>query len=84
MRRVYALLGLVRRYGAARVTAVCTVALAADLLDVRRLQRMLELGTVAPPPPSGRVLPPARYLRPATQYALPFRATPPSEGEESS
>lgn len=85
MRRVYALLGLVRRYGAARVTEVCTVALAADLLDVGRLQRMLELGTAAPPAPTGRVLPPARYLRPATQYALPFRApTPPSEGEESS
>jgi hypothetical protein len=85
MRRVYALLGLVRRYGAARATEVCTVALAADLLDVRRLQRMLELGTVAPPVPTGRVLPPARYLRPATQYALPFRApTPPAEGEETS
>ena len=34
MRRVYALLGLVRRYGAARVTEACTVALAADMLDV--------------------------------------------------
>src|SRR5436190_6093608 len=85
MRRVYALLGLARRYGATRVTEACTVALAADLPDVRRLQRMLELGAAAPPAPPGRVLPPARYLRPATQYALPFRApTPPSEGEESS
>ena len=33
MRRVYALLGLVRRYGAARVTEVCTLALDADMLD---------------------------------------------------
>jgi Mu transposase, C-terminal domain len=84
MRRVYALLGLVRRYGAARVTETCTVALAADMLDVRRLQRMLEHGPVAPPAPRRRVLPPARYLRPATQYALPLGpATPFSKGEES-
>ena len=41
MRRVYALLGLVRRYGAARVIDVCTLALAADMLDVHRLKRML-------------------------------------------
>src|SRR5262249_21595097 len=46
MRRAYALLGLVRRYGAARVTEACTVALAADMLDVRRLQRMLEHGAI--------------------------------------
>jgi hypothetical protein len=82
MRRVYALLGLVRRYGAPRVTAVCTVALAADMLDVHRLTRMLEQGVVAPPAPSpARVIPIARYLRPASQYKLPLHAA--SEGEES-
>ena len=37
MRRVYALLGLVRRYGAPRVTEVCTIALDADMLDIHRL-----------------------------------------------
>jgi hypothetical protein len=86
MRRVYALLGLVRRYGAPRVTEVCTAALAADLLDVRRLQRMLELASTTTPAstPSARVIPLARYLRPATQYALPLRpAAPSSEGGES-
>jgi len=85
MRRVYALLGLVRRYGAARVTEGCTVALAADMLDVRRLQRMLELGLAVPPAaPPARVLPRARYLRPARQYALPLCAAgPSSEGGES-
>jgi transposase len=84
MRRVYALLGLVRRYGAARVTDVCTVALAADMLDVHRLKRMLEQGVVAPPAtPPARVIPLARYLRPATQYALPLRPATSSEGEES-
>jgi transposase len=50
MRRVYALLGLVRRYGAARVTEVCTRALDADLLDVHRVKRILELGITAPRP----------------------------------
>jgi len=84
MRRVYALLGLVRRYGGGRVTEACTVALAADMLDVHRLRRMLEHGVTAPPPaPPARVLPVARYLRPATQYQLPLPATASTEGEES-
>ena len=71
MRRVYALLGLVKRYGAARVEEVCQLALAADLLDVTRLKRMLALA--APPPPAApppRVIPLARYLRPASDYTL--------------
>lgn len=87
MRRVYALLGLVRRYGPARVNAACTTALAADMLDVRRLQRMLELAATAPMASaraSARVLPLARYLRPASHYALPLStAAPSSEGGES-
>jgi hypothetical protein len=41
-RRVYALLGVARRYGAARVNEVCAIALTAEMTDVRRLQRMLE------------------------------------------
>jgi transposase len=71
MRQVYALLGLVRRYGAERVNAACTTALAAEMLSVRRLGRLLELAAPPAPPPAGRVLPLARYLRPATHYALP-------------
>lgn len=83
MRRVYALLGLVRRYGASRVSDVCTIALAADMIDVTRGQRMLEAAATAPPaPPPPRVIPLARYLRPATQYALPLRPAT-SEGEDS-
>jgi hypothetical protein len=65
---------------------VCTAALDADLIDVRRLQRMLELASTTTPasPPSARVIPLARYLRPASQYALPLRpAAPASEGGES-
>jgi transposase len=84
MRRVYALLGLVRRYGVTRVTEACTVALAADMLDVKRLQRMIEQGVVASPPaPPARVIPLGRYLRPATQYALPLRPAATAEGEDS-
>jgi transposase len=71
MRQVYALLGLVRRYGDARVNAACETALAVEMLSVRRLARVLELAAPPPPPPTGRVLPLPRYLRPATHYALP-------------
>jgi transposase len=81
MRRVYALLGLVRRYGAARVTEVCTIALGADMLDIHRLKRMLEQGIAPSPAPPARVIPLGRYLRPASQYKLPFHRA--SEGEES-
>jgi hypothetical protein len=83
MRRVYALLGLVRRYGAARVSAVCTIALGADMLDIHRLKRMLEQGVAAPPAaPPTRVIPLGRYLRPATQYKLPLAAAG-AKGEEA-
>jgi hypothetical protein len=84
MRRVYALLGLARRYGAGRVNDACTIALAAEMLDVHRLKRMLALGHT----PSGattpaRVIPLGRFLRPASQYALPLRGAdaPAAEGE---
>ena len=53
------------------------------MLDVHRLQRMVAQGLVVPSaPPPARVIPRGRYLRPATQYALPLRAASP-EGEES-
>ena len=85
MRRVYALLGLVKRHGAERVEAVCTTALAAGMLEFRRLQRMLELTASATAPATrARVIPLARYLRPAQQYALAFTPhNPNSEGEPS-
>ncbi|MDP2956767.1 MAG: hypothetical protein Q8N53_10120, partial [Longimicrobiales bacterium] len=83
MRRVYALLGLVRKYGKDRVDEVCATALAFEMHDIRRLQRMLAQGIAAPsalspPPPSLRVIPLARYLRPASQYALPLAPREPS------
>ena len=83
MRRVYALLGLARRYGAARVNDACATALAAEMVDVHRLRRMLELGQVPAPAaqPPARVLPLPRFLRPASQYALPLFPERPSKGE---
>jgi transposase len=72
MRAVYSLLGLVRRFGADRVEVACKRALAADMLSVRRLRRMVELAVPAAIPAPSRAEPPAaRYLRPAHQYAIP-------------
>lgn len=73
IRQVYALLGLARRYGNERLAAACGLALAADLVSVPRLQRMLE---VVPAPhdaaPKATVVPFARHLRSPKQYALPL------------
>jgi hypothetical protein len=56
MRRVYALLALVRRYGAPRVTEVCTIALDADMLDIHRQKRILEHGRGDGRTPWGRLM----------------------------
>ena len=69
MRRVYALLRACERYGAERVNEVCGRALAVDLVDVKRLERMLKAGQAAQ---EAKIkTPAARYLRPADDYALP-------------
>jgi hypothetical protein len=71
MRRVYALLGLVRRFGAERVEEACRDALAVDLIDVTRLKRILALAVTPPPQPSIAVVPAsARYLRPYDEYRM--------------
>ena len=74
MRRVYALLALVRRYGDSRVEQTCRLALDAQMYDVRRLERMLQAATAIAPatPPSPKPPAPARHLRPASQYSLPL------------
>jgi hypothetical protein len=85
MRQLYMLLGLVKRYGPRRVDATCTDALAADMVDVFRLERMLKLAAAPLPTPApARVIPLGRYLRPATDYALlPCVQQATDEGEES-
>jgi len=73
MRKVYALLGLVKRFGEERVNQACATALRADMLSVKRLQRMIEVAAPAPQAlPRQNVIPIARYLRDPKQYALPL------------
>ena len=71
MRRVYALVGLARKYGTERLEAACRLALQADMLDVVRLRRLLERG-LRPDEPRipAQVIPIARYLRPHDHFAL--------------
>lgn len=83
MRSVYALLGLCKRYGESRVEAACATALAVEMFDVHRLERMLKLAPPpAPPPSSSKVIPLARYLRPPSQYALPLASRDTENPEE--
>jgi transposase len=70
MRRVYALLRLVRRYGEARVDATCATALAHAMLNIKRLETMLKNPEPPAPTAPARALPPARYLRDPCQYGL--------------
>ena len=85
MRQVYALLGLCKRYGDARVEETCALALAAEMTDVHRLERMLK--RAAPPQqpsPPANVITLARHLRPAAQYALPLASRErDTEGEDA-
>jgi hypothetical protein len=73
MRRVYALVGLARRYGDQRLDAACAQALTHDMLNVRRLEGMIRLAVDQQPASAttaARALPPARFLRPPRDYAL--------------
>lgn len=72
LRRLFKLLSLARKYGP-RLDAACETALAADLVDVRRLAELVRLDAQVRPRPT-KVLPLARHLRPASQYALPLAA----------
>ncbi|MGH9269512.1 MAG: Mu transposase domain-containing protein [Acidimicrobiales bacterium] len=72
MRQTYALLGLVKRWGAERVEAACRRALEAEAVDVgligRMLERAAEADEVAAPPvpaPAG----PARFARDPSHFA---------------
>jgi transposase len=49
MRAAYALLALCDKYGDGRVEAVCQSALSFDVIDVRRIGRMLKLAISKPP-----------------------------------
>jgi transposase len=71
MRHVYALLRLGKKYGATRLDETCATALDVELVDIRRLERLL-VAAAAPAPASARVVaaPAARFLRDPNEYAL--------------
>ena len=74
MRHVYRLLGLVRRYTPAVVDEACTRALEADMIDVTRVERMLEQAVEAKPLPTRptdvEAAPGLRFLRDPSEYRL--------------
>ena len=92
MRQVYALLGLVRTWGPARVHAACRRALDAEAVSVALIGRMLARGTESQPVPHTPPLPlpglPApRFARDRSHFAVavpppagPDRPSPPSCG----
>lgn len=86
MRSVYRLLGLVRRYGPARVNTACERALALDVVDVTKIARMLERalegvseGERAPRP--GRVVQ-LRFARSVIEFSLSTKNGTPKTSTE--
>lgn len=72
MRQVYALLGLVKKWGAERVNSACASALAHEAINVGLIGRMLERGTEATtiqPALPGTVVA-GRFARDATHFAV--------------
>jgi hypothetical protein len=73
MRQVYALLGLVKKWGADRVDSACASALEHEAINVRLIDRMLERATentttkVQPSLPG--VVVPARFARDPEHFA---------------
>jgi hypothetical protein len=72
MRQAYALLGLVKKWGAERVDAACASALAHEAINVgligRMLERATENATTAQPPQPGVVVA-ARFARDPGEFA---------------
>jgi hypothetical protein len=85
LRQAQALLRLAERFGAARLNAACARALAFDLVDVRRVKRILQQALEAEPAPTerGAVLPlPARFLRPPASFVHRDPEQEESHGDE--
>jgi len=82
MRRVYALLRIAERYGAAEVNAACGRALEAEMVDVKRLKRMVE-ATQTEKRVEETKKPEAKYLRLAETYALPLLGRVETKGGET-
>lgn len=69
MRSVYRLRDLIAKFGRQRVDAACLMALNVEMVDVRRLERVLELGVMADDPNRPAAPLPAKYQRPAAAFA---------------
>jgi transposase len=81
MRQLFKLLALARKYGGERLDAACHTALEADMVNVYRLADLVRLNPRVASAPA-KVIPLARYLRPASQYALPLaRRERPPQGD---
>lgn len=78
MRQVYALLGMVRKWGATRVEEACAKALEAEAVNVPLIGRMLERATAEQeateesPPTVGKVVQ-ARFARDPSHFAVEAR-----------
>jgi hypothetical protein len=75
MRQVYALLGLVNKWGATRVEAACASALDHEVVSIGLITRMLERGTettVIQPALPGTVIA-GRFARDADHFAVSTR-----------
>ncbi len=76
MRQVYALLGLVKKWGAGPVDAACARALEAEAVNVGLIGRMLERGTESAPPDAAKpASPPGRFARDDSHFATGAAAT---------
>ena len=71
MRQVYALLGLVKKWGPKRVDAACARALEAEAISVSLIGRMLERATEnqQPPSPTAPTPPAGRFARTPEHFA---------------
>jgi len=79
MRQVYALLGLVKKWGPDRVEKACAGALEHEAINVGLITRMLERATEdnttpASPPPAGEVITP-RFARDPDEFTAGGKAT---------
>lgn len=87
MRHVYRLLGLARRYGGPCVGEACARALEMEVIDVTRIERMVErglsgrAGAAPPPPPPRDNVVPLRFARHPAEYRA--RRPPPEGGSDA-
>jgi hypothetical protein len=81
LRQAQKMLRMGERYTPARLNAACHRALAVDLIDVRRVERILAeaLEEEATPVATAATTPPGRFARPGSVFAIPA-ATNQAEG----